>query len=133
MASDVTAPLREAFAQRTGTSPDDWFCTFKARYGMREAFSATRGVLGDGCVVTTLFTGCTAVDSILAAGLKARYAEISDAMLSVDADALELGADVRAVLLQNSYGMVDATATQRIADKAHAAGAILVQRLRRLV
>lgn len=127
MPSDVTEPLRAAFAERTGTSPDDWFCTFKARYGMREAFSAVRGTLGDGSVVTTLFTGCTAVDSILAAGLGARYADISDATLSVDANALELGEGDRAVLLQNSYGMVDAEVTRRIAEKAHDAGTILVE------
>lgn len=125
--TDVTAPLREAFAQRTDTSPDDWFCTFKARYGMREAFSAVRDVAGDGLVVTTLFTGCTAVDSILAAGMGVGYADISDATLSVDAARLEVGPEVRAVLLQNSYGMVDEAVTRAIADKAHAAGAILVE------
>jgi len=125
--TDVTAPLREAFAQRTDTSPDDWFCTFKARYGMREAFSAVRDVAGDGRVLTTLFTGCTAVDSILAAGMGVGYATIDGATLSVDAALLEVGPEVRAVLLQNSYGMVDEAVTRTIADKAHAAGAILVE------
>ncbi|MBE6478965.1 MAG: DegT/DnrJ/EryC1/StrS aminotransferase family protein, partial [Olsenella sp.] len=125
--TDVTAPLREAFAQRTDTSPDDWFCTFKARYGMREAFSAVRDVAGDGRVLTTLFTGCTAVDSILAAGMGVGYAAIDGATLSVDAALLEVGPEVRAVLLQNSYGMVDEAVTRTIADKAHAAGAILVE------
>lgn len=125
--NDVTAPLREAFARRTGTSPDDWFCTFKARYGMREVFSGVREVLGAGNVVTTLFTGCTAVDSILSAGMAARYAQVADATLSIDGAALELGDDDRAVLLQNSYGMIDAAVTARIAAKAHGAGAILVE------
>ncbi|MBQ3282647.1 MAG: DegT/DnrJ/EryC1/StrS family aminotransferase, partial [Atopobiaceae bacterium] len=127
MENDVTAPLREAFARRTGTSPDDWFCTFKARYGMREVFSGVREVLGAGNVVTTLFTGCTAVDSILSAGMAARYAQVADATLSIDDASLELGDDDRAVLLQNSYGMIDAAVTARIAAKAHEAGAILVE------
>ena len=26
--------LARALAERTGTRPEDWFCVFKARYGM---------------------------------------------------------------------------------------------------
>ena len=81
------AALRDAFAQRTGTQAEDWHLVFKARYGMRETFSALRGIHGDGEVVTTLFTGCTAVDSIIAAGLTPRYATINPATLGMDAEA----------------------------------------------
>jgi len=62
--------LREAFAERTGTRARDWHLVFKARYGMREVFRTLREQRGDGAVVTTLFTGCTAVDSITSAGLR---------------------------------------------------------------
>ena len=126
-ASPVFEELKRAFAQRTGTSEEDWFLVFKARYGMRECFAAMRDVHGDGRVVTTLFTGCTAVDSIIAAGLDPYYAPIAPATLSVDVQVLELPEQTRALLLQHSYGMIDETATRLAAQRAHDAGALLVE------
>ena len=119
--------LREAFAERTGTRARDWHLVFKARYGMREVFRTLREQRGDGAVVTTLFTGCTAVDSITSAGLRPAYAAIDPATLTVDAEALEVGANVRAVIDQHSYGMIDAQKSARCAEKAHAAGALYVE------
>ena len=121
-ASPVFEELKRAFAQRTGTSEEDWFLVFKARYGMRECFAAMRDVHGDGRVVTTLFTGCTAVDSIIAAGLDPYYAPIAPATLSVDVQALEMPEQTRALLLQHSYGMIDETATRLAAQRAHRVG-----------
>lgn len=121
------AALRDAFAQRTGTQAADWHLVFKARYGMREVFSALRGTHGDGEVVTTLFTGCTAVDSIIAAGLSPRYATINPATLGMDAGELTVGPKTRAVLFQHSYGMIDGNASLIAAAKAHEAGALFVE------
>ena len=119
--------LREAFARRTHTSAQDWFPVFKARYGMREVFRAAADVHGDGSVVTTLFTGCTAVDSIISAGLSPRYDAIDPATLTVDTGALVLGASVRAVILQNSYGIIDERASAECAVKTHEAGALFME------
>ncbi len=105
--TDALWNLREAFAQRTGTHARDWHLVFKARYGMREVFRTLREERGDGRVVTTLFTGCTAVDSITSSGLAPSYADIDPAILTVDAEALALDESVRAVIDQHSYGMID--------------------------
>lgn len=119
--------LREALAQRTGTRACDWHLVFKARYGMREVFRTLREVRGEGHVVTTLFTGCTAADSIVASGLAPAYADIDPATLTVDAQALEVDENVRAVIVQHSYGMIDCAKTAACAAKAHTAGALVVE------
>lgn len=119
--------LREAFARRTRTEARDWFPVFKARYGMREVFRAAADVHGAGQVVTTLFTGCTAVDSIFSAGLSARYDAIDPATLTVDVRALSLDESVRAVIIQNSYGIIDERASAEAAAKAHDAGALFME------
>ena len=119
--------LREAFARMTRTEARDWFPVFKARYGMREVFRAAADVHGAGQVVTTLFTGCTAVDSIFSAGLAARYDAIDPATLTVDVRALSLDESVRAVIIQNSYGIIDERASAEAAAKAHDAGALFME------
>lgn len=119
--------LREAFARRTGTDARDWHLVFKARYGMREVFAAARALYGAGEVVTTLFTGCTAVDAILAAGLAPRYDAIDPDTLSLDVDALEVGERVRAVILQHSYGIVDTRAATECARRSHEGGALFME------
>ena len=122
-----SAELCELLARRTGTRAADWHLVFKARYGMREVFRALGQVRGQGQVVTTLCTGCTAADSIISAGMVPAYAALSPATLGIDVAALELAPSTRAVLLQHSYGMVDDAAAQACAAKARAAGAILVE------
>lgn len=119
--------LARALAERTGTEPQDWFFTFKARYGMREAFSAARETLGDGSAVSQLFTCLTAVTPILGAGLSPVYADESEASWSIDPARLELPADVRALSLQHTFGMVDAASSARLAALAHGAGAVVVE------
>lgn len=125
--TDALWNLREAFARRTGTHARDWHLVFKARYGMREVFRTLREERGDGRVVTTLFTGCTAVDSITSSGLTPGYADIDPAILTVDAEALALDGAVHAVIDQHSYGMIDEAKSAACAAKAHAAGALYVE------
>ena len=125
--TDALWNLREAFARRTGTHARDWHLVFKARYGMREVFRTLREERGDGRVVTTLFTGCTAVDSITSSGLTPSYADIDPAILTVDAEALALDESVHAVIDQHSYGMIDEAKIAACAAKAHAAGALYVE------
>ena len=119
--------LRETFARRTQTDARDWYLVFKARYGMREVFASLRDAHGEGKVLTTLFTGCTAVDSIIAGGLAPDYAPLDRDSLEMDPDAVELADDVRAVLLQHSYGVVQQDVCLRLREAAHAVGALFVE------
>ena len=114
-------------ARRTGTAESDWYCVFKARYGMRVAFDVIRELRGEGFVVTQLLTCCTAVDPILAAGLVPRYCDISVDTASLDPLALELDDRVRAVVLQHTYGIVDEATSRELAARAHAAGALVIE------
>lgn len=114
--------LAARMAELTGTRAEDWFLTYRARHGMLAALLAVREVCGDGEVATQLFTCCTAVDPILAAGLVPVYGEVSAATCSLDPDLLALGGATRAVMLQHTFGIVDEESSRRLADRAHEAG-----------
>ncbi|MDO4797856.1 MAG: DegT/DnrJ/EryC1/StrS family aminotransferase [Coriobacteriales bacterium] len=128
---DRTVPelgiLAHVMASRTQTRAQDWFCVYKARYGMQVVFDALREERGEGFVVTQLLTCCTAVDPILAAGLVPRYGEVSATTFALDASKLELGSDTRAVVLQHTHGIIDANADATLARMAHEAGALLIE------
>ena len=119
--------VREALAARSGTAPQDWFLVLKARSGLEVVFRVLRAVRGAGSVVTQVFTCATAVDPVLVAGLVPRYAEVHADSLALDPDRLDLPADVRAVVVQHTFGMVDDAAALRLRDAAHAGGAVLVE------
>lgn len=120
---DVT----HALARRTGTSPADWFLVFKARYGMQVVFAALAGARGAGEVVTQAFTCSTAVDPVLAAGLRPVYADVAARSVAVDADRVVVPGSARAVVVQHTFGIVDTANAVRLRDAAHAAGALLVE------
>ncbi|MFI2703580.1 DegT/DnrJ/EryC1/StrS family aminotransferase [Cellulosimicrobium composti] len=122
---DATAT--RMLADRTGTDPADWFLVFKARYGMEVVFRALAGTRGPGDVVTQVFTCSTAVDPILVAGLRPVYAEVSPATVAIDPDRLAVGPDTRAVVLQNTFGIVDSAGARRLRDAARSVGALLVE------
>ena len=119
--------LRRQLAERTGTRAEDWHVVFKARYGMEVVFGALRDLCGGGSVLTQLMTCCTAVDPIVAAGLVPRYGELSERTLALDPARLPPVSDLRAVVLQHSFGIIERTNDCHLADAAHAAGAILVE------
>ena len=134
-------------AERTGTQAGDWFPVFKARQGMKVAFDvlakracpavggtesgAVVGTSGSQAlrreVVTQLFTCCTAVDPIVAAGLAPVYGDISARTLALDASLLPVGERTAAVVLQHTFGIMDAEADARLREVAHAAGAIVME------
>ncbi len=122
---DATAT--RMLADRTGTDPADWFLVFKARYGMEVVFRALAEARGPGDVVTQVFTCSTAVDPVLVAGLRPVYAEVSPATVAIDPDRLAVGPDTRAVVLQNTFGIVDEAAARRLRDAARSVGALLVE------
>lgn len=119
--------LRAELARRTGTRPGEWHLVLKARYGMLAAFGALSARGGEGSVVTQPFTCCTAVDPIVSAGLRPVYAELSPRSLAVDPAGLSLPGDVRAVVLQNTCGIIDEGDALALARAAHGAGALLVE------
>lgn len=118
-----------ALARRTGTEAKDWFPVFKARYGMRVAFDAIRAWRGDGTVLTQLFTCCTAVDPIIASGLVPRYADVDRDTVSLDAQRLELDRfeDLRTVMLQHTFGLIDGEFSRDLTLQTHAAGALIME------
>lgn len=119
--------LAGVMARRTGTSPDDWYLVFKARYGMQLAFEAIARELGGGAVATQLLTCCTAVDPILVAGLEPVYSEVSASTAAIDPLKMARCDGLRAVVLQHTYGIIDVPSSIELADAAHAAGAVLVE------
>ncbi len=127
MTSENAAAVTRMLAERTGTDPHDWFLVLKARYGMQVVLEALRDERGPGEVVSQVFTCSTAVDPILVAGLRPVYAEVSAATISIDPDLLEVGPATRAVVLQHTFGIVDAAAARRVQAAAQAAGALLVE------
>lgn len=129
--------LRALLAATTRTNPEEWFPVFKARYGMEIVFnqlqqhrhkqsSATSGFnvtdhaskSSPGSVVTQLFTCCTAIDPILAAGLKPVYVDINPNTLAIDPshakDAIK-NVSTLAVILQHTFGIIDDTSSRTFA------------------
>ena len=119
--------LRAELARRTGTRAGEWHLVLKARYGMLAAFEVLRARGGEGSVVTQPFTCCTAVDPIVSADLRPVYAELSPRSLAVDPEGLSLPGDVRAVVLQNTCGIIHEGDASALARAAHGVGAILVE------
>lgn len=124
-------PLRAELARLTGTQPEDWYLVFKARQGMKAVFDALAASevagAGKGEVITQLFTCCTAVDPIVAAGLTPVYGDISADTLALDPAKLPLSEDTAAVMLQHTFGVFDTAADEALVAAAHGAGAPVVE------
>lgn len=119
--------LLKELARRTHTQAADWYLVFKARYGLEEIFSAIKAAKGEGAVATQLFTCCTAVAPIVAAGLTPAYGDIEKATLALDPQALPSTPEpLRAVVLQHTFGIIDNASSVQLAQRAHEAGALLV-------
>lgn len=119
--------LARELAELTGTCADDWYLTYRARHGMLAVMEELARVRGVGEVATQLFTCCTAVDPILAAGLVPAYGEVSADTCSLDPDLLAPGEATRAVMLQHTFGIVDDEASARLAARAREAGALVLE------
>ncbi len=113
------AQLTKQLAEHTHTSADDWFIVFKAREAMEILFHAVAHQLGKGNVLTQLFTCCTAINPIIAAGLTPRYGECSHDTLSLDPQHICLSSDDKALVVQHSFGMVSNTNTEAMTKQAH--------------
>ena len=130
--------LRTIVAKRTKTSANDWFLTFRAREAMQVVFEEIRKKYGEGDVVLQPFTCSTVPESVIAGGLNPFYCDISPDDLSLDPDLFRALAEghgtrsskpqnVKAVVVQHTFGMFDDAQTAVIRDKAHKAGMLLIE------
>lgn len=122
----TTAVTRE-LARRTGTQPGDWFLVHKARYGMEVVLRALAEHRGAGEVVTQILTCATAVDPILVAGHAAAHADVAPSSLAIDPARLVVGERTRAIVLQHTFGVIDAATARGLRDAADDAGALLLE------
>lgn len=124
---DLLAALREELASRTGTDPADWYPSFRVRHAMQVVLSVLREMEGDGAVLTQLLTCCTAVDPIIQAGLVPAYGDIDQDSLALDPASVAGVDNLRAVVLQHTFGLFDHDGDLALGDAAHRAGALLLE------
>lgn len=127
MSAEHEQSIKSFLAERTGTSADDWFLVSKARYGMQVVFSQIQQSRGTGAVMTQLFTCATAVNPILAGNLTPIYGQVSADNISLDAHALSIPEDTRALVIQNTFGVIDARNAQELAELAHQSQAVVIE------
>lgn len=119
--------LLRRMAELTGTNREDWFGVFKARHGMKVALEQASADKRRNEVICQLFTCITAIDPIFDAGLVPRYEDISARTLALNPRLVCPGAQTRAVVLQNTYGIIDIPTATTLARLAHDNGAILME------
>lgn len=124
---DDETRVKDQLAQISGTSADDWYLVFKARYGMAVCFEQIAALRGRGEVITQAFTCLTAVAPILSGGLSPRYADINESTLMIDPDLISLTPATRAVVMQHTFGMMCTVPSRALANKVLEASAVLVE------
>ena len=112
--------LRTAMAQRTGTDSKDWFLTFRGREALEIICDTLKHQYGSGLAVLQPFTCSTVPEAVIAGGLTPFYADISSSDLSIDPEVigkvLEDHADIRAVVAQHTYGIINTENVVRIKE-----------------
>lgn len=116
----LTRDVRATLARLTNTNPEDWFLTFRARYGMEAVLAAVTTTHGGGEVITQPFTCATAVNPILSAGHIPTYTDASYDDFSLDTSKLEASRSSRALIMQHSFGLEsDMRGAHAFAQKHH--------------
>ena len=112
--------LRTVMAQRTGTDSKDWFLTFRAREAIEIVCDTLKQQYGRGFAMLQPFTCSTVPEAVIAGGLTPFYADISTEDLSIDPEAagraLEDHSDIRAVVVQHTYGIINNENVIRLKD-----------------
>lgn len=121
------ANIRRMLAEHSGTDPEDWYLVFRARYGLEVIFRALQQQRGSGTVLTQLFTCATAVNPILTAGLTPVYGDISADTVALDPGRLPEVHDLRAVVLQNTFGIISGETASALRAFADSSEALLVE------
>lgn len=118
--------VRKLLAKYSHTDPDDWFLTFKARFGLAVVFQAIYDIYGHGEVITQPYTCITAVNPILAGNLKPVYTDINPATLSITNPEKLYSSKTLAIVLQHTLGIIGEESS-KIADFAKKHRLILVE------
>lgn len=120
-------PIQRMLAEHTDTDPRDWYVVFRARYGLEVIFRSLQQHRGQGSVLTQLFTCATAVNPILTTGLTPIYGDISADSMALDPDGLPEVDDLRAIVLQNTFGIISDATANGLRAVADASSALLVE------
>lgn len=124
---DHESTVRSQLANITHTDPSDWHLVFKARYGMEVVFEELRLKRGAGTVLTQAFTCATAVAPILVAGHKPKYVDIEKDTMMIDPNLVSITDDVKAVVIQHTFGIIADEQSSEIAELAHDGGVIVLE------
>ncbi|MBD3688734.1 DegT/DnrJ/EryC1/StrS family aminotransferase [Nanchangia anserum] len=116
----------DELARYTHTRAADWFVLARARDGLRLVGEAVADVRGPGDVVTQAFTCVSAVTPFIATGHTPIYGDIDPDTYALDPARLPLTPRTRAVVAQHTFGMIGEE-TAALAERAHRAGAILIE------
>ena len=119
--------LKELLARRTGTCPDDWFLTFRAREALQVAFEEIRRIIRRPDAVVQPFTCSTVAEAVLAGGMALVYSDISEDNLSVDPEKIPFSSYTGAVVIQHTFGMIDERSLLKLREVIHEAGAVLIE------
>lgn len=119
--------LRQKIADFSETNPEDWFFTYRARYGIQTVLKLIHGE-----VITQPMTCIVAVNPILNSENQPTYGEVSPQSLSLDYTKLPLSDKTKAIIIQHTYGIMQELSSFRaladeknillIEDSAHGLG-----------
>ncbi|MCR5572953.1 MAG: DegT/DnrJ/EryC1/StrS family aminotransferase [Candidatus Saccharibacteria bacterium] len=99
--------IRKLLAKYSNTDPDDWFLTFKTRFGMAVAMQSIYDIYGHGEVITQPYTCITAVNPILVANLKPVYTDTDPSTLSLSNPEKLYNSKTVAIVMQHTLGLID--------------------------
>lgn len=127
----VAQELREFMANRTGTSAEDWFLTFRAREAMQIVFESSKDLYGKGGVLLQPFTCSTVPEAIIAADMDPVYCDISPVNLGFDLEKIKegqlMGEGTSAVIMQHTFGLFDQEREAELAQMAAEKGVLLME------
>lgn len=106
MPESIFLPLKDSLAACTDTHAEDWFLFMRARHGMATAYQTLHQCFGQGTITTQAYTCVTAINPILAAGLKPEYGDIDPDSIALIPDSAPLHSQTRAVVWQNTFGIL---------------------------
>ena len=120
-------PLQNLLAELTNTRAEDWFLFMRARHGMATVYQTLHQCFGQGTVTTQAYTCVTAVNPILVAGLKPEYGDIDPDSIALLPDTAPLHARTRALVWQNTFGILADAKAAVLRSRAHNTPAIFLE------
>lgn len=127
MTQNTFLPLKNCLAELTDTRAEEWFLFMRARHGMATVYQTLHRCFGQGTVTTQAYTCVTAVNPILVAGLKPEYGDIDPDSIALVPDAAPLHAQTRAVVWQNTFGILADSKEAQLRSRVHSTPAIFLE------